>query len=50
LIRRACEVDPLICIKCGGEMRVVAFITKAPVIKLDHLAWRAGKGVRRAKG
>jgi hypothetical protein len=43
LIRRVHEVDPLICPKCGGEMRVVAFITEAPVIKriLDHLARRS---------
>jgi hypothetical protein len=42
LIRRVYEVDPLICPKCGGEMRVVAFITEAPVIEriLDHLARR----------
>jgi hypothetical protein len=46
-IRRVYEVDPLVCPKCGGEMRVVAFVTEARVIKkiLDHLARRAG-GVR----
>jgi hypothetical protein len=40
LIRRAYEVGPLVCPECGGEMRVVAFITDPPVIKkvLDHLA------------
>jgi hypothetical protein len=40
------EVDPLICPKCGGEMRVVAFITEPPVIKkiLDHLKERDRAG------
>jgi hypothetical protein len=44
LIRRVYEVDPLVCSKCGGEMRVVAFATDPPVIQriLDHLARRAG--------
>jgi hypothetical protein len=42
LIRRVYEVDPLICPRCGGEMRVDALITDPPVIKriLDHLARR----------
>jgi hypothetical protein len=33
------EADPLICAKCGGEMRVVTFITESPVIKkiVDNL-------------
>jgi hypothetical protein len=46
LIRRVYEVDPLTCPKCGGEMRVVAFITDAPVIRhiLDHLAKRDRTG------
>jgi hypothetical protein len=44
LLRREGEIDPLICPSCGGEMRVVAFITDPPVIKriLDHLARRQG--------
>jgi hypothetical protein len=43
MIRRVYEVDPLVCPACGGEMRVVAFITDRAVIKriLDHLAHRA---------
>ena len=28
LIKRVYEVDPLICPKCGGEMRVIAFIER----------------------
>jgi hypothetical protein len=46
LIRRVSEVDPLICAKCGGEMRVVAVILDPPVIKkiLDHLQERARAG------
>ena len=39
LLRRVYEVDPLICPKCGGEMRVISFITEFQVIRriLDHL-------------
>ena len=42
LIRRVYEVDPLVCPRCGGEMRVVGFITETPLIKriLDHLRKR----------
>ena len=41
LIRRVCEVDPLLC-RCGQRMRVVGFITQAPVIRkiLDHVGRR----------
>ncbi len=39
MLRRVYEVDPLICPRCGGEMRVISFITEAQVIRriLDHL-------------
>ena len=42
LIRRVYEVDPLVCPRCGGEMRVVGFITQPAAIKriLDHLRKR----------
>ena len=42
LIRRVYEVDPLVCPRCGAEMRVVGFITQPHVIKriLDHLRKR----------
>jgi hypothetical protein len=41
LIRRVYEVDPLLC-RCGERMRVVDFITQAPVIRkiLDHIGRR----------
>jgi len=47
LIRRVYEVDPLVCPRCGGEMRVVGFITEPSLIKriLDHLRKRE-KGPR----
>jgi hypothetical protein len=37
LIRRVYEVEPFLC-RCGERMRVVGFITQAPVIRkiLDH--------------
>ncbi len=33
LIKKAYEVDPLICPHCGGEMRFLAVIEKVPVIE-----------------
>lgn len=40
LIRRIYEVDPLVCPRCGGTMRIIAFITEPRVIAsiLRHLA------------
>jgi hypothetical protein len=42
LIRRICEVDPFLCPRCGGPMRIIAFITEPRVIGkiLRHLASR----------
>ncbi len=42
LIRRVYEADPLVCPRCGSEMRVVSFITDPPVVKriVDHLRGR----------
>ena len=39
LLRRVYEIDPLVCPRCKGTMRVVSFITQPAVIKriLDHL-------------
>ena len=39
LIKKIYEVDPLICPKCGGQMRIIAFIEDYKVIKkiLDYL-------------
>ena len=39
LLRRIYEVDPLSCPRCGGEMRIIAFILDPPVIDaiLRHL-------------
>jgi len=39
LIRRVYEVDPLLCPKCGSDMRIIAFITDPSVMKkiLDHI-------------
>jgi hypothetical protein len=39
LIRRVYEVDPLICARCGSEMRVIGFITQ-PALILDHIRRR----------
>ena len=39
LIKKIYEVDPLICPKCGGQMRIIAFIEDYKVVKkiLDYL-------------
>jgi len=39
LIRKVYETDPLICPKCQGQMRIIAFITDYPVVDriLNHL-------------
>jgi len=39
LIKRVYEVDPLLCPKCGGEIRIIAFITDNDVVDavLRHL-------------
>jgi hypothetical protein len=39
LLRRVYEVDPMVCPRCSGTMRVVGFITQPHVIRriLDHL-------------
>ena len=40
LIKRVCEVDPLVCPPCGGEMKVTACITEHDLVDaiLRHLA------------
>jgi hypothetical protein len=42
LIRRIFEVDPLVCAKCGGAMRVLAFVTNRESVRgiLRHLEKR----------
>ena len=39
LLARIYEVLPLLCPKCGGEMKIIAFINEAVVIRkiLNHL-------------
>ena len=39
MIRKVYEVDPMICSKCGGRMKVVAFLTEVAVVDriIDHL-------------
>jgi hypothetical protein len=39
MIRKVYEVDPLICPRCKGKMRIIAFITDYPVVDLilNHL-------------
>ncbi len=39
MIRKVYEIDPLICPRCKGQMRIIAFITDYPVVDriLNHL-------------
>jgi len=39
MIRKVYEVDPLICPRCGGRMKVVAFLTEYAVVDriIEHL-------------
>ena len=39
MIRKVYEVDPMVCPRCGGAMRVVAFLTEHAVVDriIDHL-------------
>jgi len=39
MIRKVYEVDPMVCPKCGGTMKVVAFITDYAAVDriTDHL-------------
>ena len=42
MIRKVYEVDPMVCPKCGGRMKVAAFITEYAVVDrlIDHLKLR----------
>ena len=45
-MKKVFEIDPLICKKCGGEMKIVAFIQDLKEIKriaenLGEIVWRA---------
>ena len=48
LLRQIYEVDPLMCPRCAGPMRIVACITQSAVIDqiLMHLRTRADSGIR----
>jgi ribosomal protein S27E len=39
MIRKVYEVDPLVCSKCGGQMRIIAFLTDHAVVDriINHL-------------
>jgi hypothetical protein len=39
MIRKVYEVDPLLCLKCGGQMKIIAFITDFLVVDkiINHL-------------
>ena len=49
LIHKVCEVDPLVCAKCGTPMHVITLIDDATVIRriLDHLGLWAPRKPRR---
>jgi hypothetical protein len=39
MIRKVYEVDPMVCPQCGGQMRIIAFLTDSAVVDriIDHL-------------
>jgi len=39
MIRKVYEVDPMVCPQCGGQMKVIAFLTDYPVVDriIHHL-------------
>ena len=39
MIRKVYEVDPLVCPRCGGTMKIIAFLTDYAVVDkiIDHL-------------
>jgi len=39
MIRKVYEVDPMVCPRCGGQMKVLAFLTDYPVVDkiINHL-------------
>ena len=50
LIHKVWEVDPLVCVRCGSEMKIIALIEDPAVIRriLTHLGlWRERKGNER---
>jgi hypothetical protein len=52
LIQKIYEVDPLICLKCSGEMKVISVIEDEEVIKkiLKHLEmWDLKAGIQESK-
>ncbi len=44
-IKKVWEIDPLACPKCGGEMKIISFITEVAIIRriLEHLGLWTGK-------
>jgi hypothetical protein len=42
MIRKVYEVDPMLCPKCGGTMKIVAFLTDYSVVDriIEHLKLR----------
>ena len=39
MIRKVYEVNPLTCVRCGGTMKIIAFLTEYAVVDkiIDHL-------------
>jgi len=39
MIRKVYEVDPMVCARCGGQMKVIAFLTDFSVVDriINHL-------------
>jgi hypothetical protein len=39
MIRKVYEVDPIVCLRCGGQMKVISFLTDYAVVGriIDYL-------------
>jgi hypothetical protein len=49
MIRKVYEVDPMVCPKCGGMMKVISFLTDYAVVSriffvILSFAWAGGLG------
>jgi len=46
MIRKVYEIDPMACPKCGGQMKVVAFITDYAAVDQDEAGGLASKHLK----
>ena len=42
LIKRVYEIDPMVCLQCGGEMKIVSFIDPLPNDVIEKILKHCG--------